>query len=148
MLYTLSGVPPAALENFDVARVTDLLGPTFRGEGVVRLDDVNQDPRYGKNSPYSRMPPEYVPVVSYLAVPVRSRSGDVIGGLFFGHPDRGVFTEGHQQIAAGLAAQAAIAMDNARLYETAKRARAEAESAAAQNERLYREAQESNRLKD
>jgi CheY-like chemotaxis protein len=39
-------------------------------------------------------------------------------------------------------------MDNARLYEAAQRARAEAERSAAENERLYRDAQESNRLKD
>jgi PAS domain S-box-containing protein len=140
-LYTLSGVPREAFAHFPMPRATDLFGPTFRGEGVVRIDDVHKDPRYGKNSPYYGMPEGHLPVVSYLAVPVVSRSGEVLGGLFFGSPEVGVFTERHARIVEGLAAQAAVAMDNARLYESAQRARAEAEH-------LYREAQESSRLKD
>ncbi|HEX8720649.1 MAG TPA: PAS domain S-box protein, partial [Pyrinomonadaceae bacterium] len=148
MLYTLSGVPLEAFAHFPMPRATDLFGPTFRGEPVLRIADVKKDPRYGKNSPYYGMPEGHLPVTSYLAVPVLSRSGQVLGGLFFGHPEVGVFTERHERMVTGLAAQAAITMDNARLYETAKRARAEAEASAAENERLYREAQEANRLKD
>lgn len=148
MLYTLAGVPREAFAHFPMPRATDLFGPTFRGEGVVRINDVKLDPRYGKNSPYYGMPDGHLPVVSYLAVPVVSRSGEVLGGLFFGHPEPGVFTERDEMTVVGLASQAAIAMDNARLYESAKRARNEAEQAALQNERLYRQAEESSRLKE
>ena len=56
MLYTLAGVPREAFAHFPMPRATDLFGPTFRGEGVVRIDDVKLDPRYGKNSPYYGMP--------------------------------------------------------------------------------------------
>jgi PAS domain S-box-containing protein len=147
-LYTLAGVPFEAFAHFPMPRATDLFGPTFRGEGVVRIDDVKKDPRYGKNSPYYGMPEGHLPVTSYLAVPVVSRSGEVLGGLFFGHPEPAVFTERDEIIVSGLASQAAIAMDNARLYEAAKKARAEAEQAAADNERLYRQAEESSRLKE
>jgi signal transduction histidine kinase len=52
-----------------------------------------------------------------------------LGGLFFGHPDAGVFMERHERIVEGLAAQTAIAMDNARLYELSQRERAKAEEA-------------------
>jgi signal transduction histidine kinase/ActR/RegA family two-component response regulator len=114
----------------------------------VRIDDVKRDPRYGKNSPYYGMPEGHLPVTSYLAVPVVSRSGEVLGGLFFGHPEAGMFTERDEIIVSGLASQAAVAMDNARLYEAAKKARAEAEHAAAENERLYKQAEESSRLKE
>jgi PAS domain S-box-containing protein len=148
MLYTLSGVSREAFAHFPMPRNTDIFNPTFKGEGVLRLPDVKKDPRYGKNSPYYGMPEGHLPVTSYLAVPVISRSGEVLGGLFFGHPDVGIFTERHEWLVAGLAAQAAIAMDNARLYDAARRARAEAERVASENERLYREAQESSRLKD
>ncbi|HYG80511.1 MAG TPA: PAS domain S-box protein, partial [Pyrinomonadaceae bacterium] len=148
MLYTLSGVPRSAFEHFPMPRATDLFGPTFRGEGRVLIADVKRDPRYGKNSPYYGMPEGHLPVTSYLAVPVVSRSGEVYGGLFFGHPEEGVFTERAARIIEGLAAQAAVAMDNARLFDAVTRARAEAEAAAAEKERLYREAQESSRLKD
>jgi PAS domain S-box-containing protein len=148
MLYTLAGVPREAFAHFPMPRATDLFGPTFRGEGVVRIDDVKRDPRYGKNSPYFGMPDGHLPVTSYLAVPVISRSGEVLGGLFFGHPEPAVFTERDEIIVSGLASQAAIAMDNARLYETAKTARAQAEQAAAENGRLYKQAEESSRLKE
>jgi PAS domain S-box-containing protein len=129
MLYTLSGVPREAFAHFPMPRATDLFGPTFRGEGTIRLDDVRRDPRYGKWSPYQGMPEGHLPVTSYLAVPVISRSGEVIGGLFFGHPDAGVFTEREQRIVEGLAAQAAVSVDNARLLDAAQRARARAELA-------------------
>jgi PAS domain S-box-containing protein len=148
MLYTLSGVPLEAFAHFPMPRATDLFGPTFRGEGTILIGDVKEDSRFGKNSPYYGMPEGHLPVTSYLAVPVISRSGDVYGGLFFGHPGAYVFTERHARIVEGLAAQAAVAMDNARLFEAAERARAQAEASAAENERLYREAREANRLKD
>jgi PAS domain S-box-containing protein len=148
MLYTLSGVPPEAFAHFPMPRNTEIFAPTFAGEGAVRIADVHGDPRYGKNSPYYGMPEGHLPVVSYLAVPVTSRSGEVLGGLFFGHPEEDVFTERHERIVAGLAAQTAVAMDNARLYDAARRGREQAETAAEENERLYRETQEANRLKD
>lgn len=148
MLYTLAGVPHEAFSHFPMPRATDLFGPTFRGDGVLRIGDVRRDPRYGKASPYFGMPAEQLRVVSYLAVPVVSRSGEVLGGLFFGHPDADVFNERDEKIVSGLAAQAAVAMDNARLYEASKRAQTEAEQAASENGRLYRQAEESSRLKE
>ena len=86
MLYTLSGASQADFEGFPMPRATALFGPTFRGERTIRVDDVRKDPRYGRSAPYHGTPPGHLPVVSYLAVPVVSRSGEVIGGLFFGHP--------------------------------------------------------------
>jgi PAS domain S-box-containing protein len=148
MLYTLSGVPLEAFAHFPMPRATDLFGPTFRGEGTILIGDVKLDPRFGKNSPYYGMPEGHLPVTSYLSVPVISRSGDVYGGLFFGHPRANVFTERAMRIVEGLAAQSAVAMDNARLFEAAGRARAQAEASAAEKERLYREAHEASRLKD
>jgi PAS domain S-box-containing protein len=148
MLFTLAGAPRELFEHLPMPRATELFNPTFRGEGVVRIGNVKLDPRYGKNSPYYGMPENHLPVTSYLAVPVVSRSGEVLGGLFFAHSEPDVFTERDETVVAGLAAQAAVAMDNARLYEAAKRARADAEKAAADKERLYRQAEESSRLKE
>ncbi len=129
-LYTLSGASREAFASFPMPRNTQLFGPTFRGE-VVRIDDVRQDPRYGKSAPYHGMPPGHLPVRSYLAVPVISRTGEVLGGLFFGHDQPGVFGEREERLVLGLAAQAAIAIDNARLYEAERFARAQAETAEA-----------------
>jgi PAS domain S-box-containing protein len=129
LLYTFSGAAREHFEHLPAPRVTDLFGPTFRGEGIVRVDDVKQDPRFGKNPPFNGMPPGHLPVTSYLAIPIVSRSGEVLGGLFFGHSEAGIFSERSERIVAGLAAQAAIAIDNARLYAAEQRARAEAEKA-------------------
>ncbi|HEX9968879.1 MAG TPA: GAF domain-containing SpoIIE family protein phosphatase, partial [Acidimicrobiales bacterium] len=129
MLHTISGVPAEAFAGFAMPRNTEVFAPTFSGEAVLRLDDVTADPRYGKNSPYEGMPPGHLPVRSYLAVPVKSRSGEIIGGLFLGHPEVGRFTETHERLVVGIAAHAAVAFDNARLYESERQAREVAEEA-------------------
>ena len=121
-LYTLSGAPREAFEKLGRPRATALFGPTFRGEPPIRCDDVLQDARYGLMEPHHGMPKGHLPVRSYLAAPVRSRSGEMLGGLFFGHPAPGVFTERSERLVVGVAAQAGIAIDNARLYEAAQRA--------------------------
>jgi len=119
-LYTLSGAPREAFERFGQPRATPLFAPTFQGEPPIRCDDVLLDPRYAKMGP--GMPRGHLPVRSYLGVPVISRRGEVIGGLFFGHSEPGVFNERTERLIVGVAAQAAIAMDNARLYEASLRA--------------------------
>jgi PAS domain S-box-containing protein len=120
-LYALSGAPRSAFEKFGLPRNTPIFDPTFTNQGVVRSRDITQDSRYGQMGPHFGMPEGHLPVRSYLAVPVVSRSGEVIGGLFFGHPDPGIFTERTERLIIGVAAQAAIAVDNARLYEAAQR---------------------------
>jgi PAS domain S-box-containing protein len=121
MLYTLSGAPIEAFSKFPMPRNTEVFGPTFRGEGIVRSDDITQDPRYGKNAPRRGMPEGHLPVRSYLAVPVLSRTGEVLGGLFFGHAKTGVFTPRSERGLAGLAAEAAVAIDNVRLSQAMQR---------------------------
>jgi PAS domain S-box-containing protein len=119
-LYTLSGAPRSAFEKYPMPRNTAIFDPTFRGRGPVRSDDIQKDYRYGKSAPYHGMPKDHLPVRSYLAVPVVSRSGEVLGGLFFGHARPGVFTNRAEQIVTALAAQAAVAIDNSRLHQTSQ----------------------------
>jgi signal transduction histidine kinase/DNA-binding response OmpR family regulator len=120
-LYTLSGAPRSAFEKFPMPRNTAVFGPTFNGEGIVRSDNIKKDPRYGHNAPYQGMPEGHLPVCSYLAVPVKARSGEVIGGLFFGHSRPAVFDERIEDLMQTLANQAAVAIDNARLIQSAQR---------------------------
>jgi serine phosphatase RsbU (regulator of sigma subunit)/anti-sigma regulatory factor (Ser/Thr protein kinase) len=117
MLYTLSGVERSVFERFPMPRNTPIFAPTFEGEGIVRLDDVLDDVRYGRMDIYHGMPPGHLPVRSYLAVPVMTSDGEVAGGLFFGHPEPGMFSSEDEQMVAGIAAQSAIAIENARLYQ-------------------------------
>jgi PAS domain S-box-containing protein len=130
-LYCLSGAQREAFEKFGIPRNTAVFNATFRGEGVVRSADITKDPRYGLMPPHYGMPKGHLQVCSYLAVPVVSRSGEVIGGLFFGHPDVGVFTPRTEQLIIAVATQAATAIDNARLYDAAQREIASRERAEA-----------------
>jgi PAS domain S-box-containing protein len=148
MLYTLSGAPREAFERFGQPRATALFGPTFRGEGPIRVDDVRADPRYGKMGPHHGLPKGHLPVRSYLSVPVISRSGEVIGGLFFGHPDPGVFTEKSERLITGIAAQAAVAIDNARLFQTAQKSAEERERLLESERAARTESERASRMKD
>lgn len=121
MLYALSGVEREAFADFPMPRATAVFQPTFQGDGIIRSDDILQDPRYGLNRPHIGMPEGHLPVRSYLAVPVTSRSGEVLGGLFFGHAETGVFRQEHEVLLTGIAGQAAVAIDNARLFQSAQR---------------------------
>jgi signal transduction histidine kinase len=58
-----------------------------------------------------------LPVSSFFSTSVVVRGGKVIGALVFGHEQAGVFTENTERLITGVAAQAAIAMDNARLFK-------------------------------
>ncbi len=124
-LYTLSGVDPEAFASFPMPRKTEIFGPTFRGEDVLRLDDVTLDPRFGKNPPYDGMPEGHLPVHSYLAVPVIARDGEVLGGLFLGHSRPAVFTERDEQLVVAIVAHAAAAIEHGRLLREAQAAKAQ-----------------------
>ena len=126
-LYTLSGAPREAFAKFGHPRATPLFGPTFHGEGPTRISDVKLDPRNGHWPPHHGMPPGHLPVRSYLAMPVRSRTGTTISGLFLGHPDADVFAERAERLVVGFAGQAGVAVDHATLYRDVQRASAERE---------------------
>ena len=92
--------------TFDNPRATPLFGPTLRGEPPVRCDDVQLDERYGRWAPHYGMPAGHPAVRSYLGVPVASRDGRTVGGLFFGHAEPGVFSRRSERLVVGIAAQA------------------------------------------
>ena len=116
-LYNVSGAPLEHFSRFGMPRNTAVFHPTFAGEGVVRVDDITKDSRYGKSTPHHGMPEGHLPVKSYLAVPVVSKTGTVVGGLFLGHGEPGRFNQDHENIIVAIASQAAIAIDNAKLFE-------------------------------
>ena len=122
MLYTISGVPREAFSMFPMPRNTEVFEPTFKGNEVVRSADITKDPRHGHNPPYQGMPRGHLPVRSYLAVPVKTRIGDVAGGLFFGHSESDRFTSQHERLAVGIASWASVALENAKLYQDAQEA--------------------------
>lgn len=114
-LYRLSGAPPEAFADFPPVRKTPLFAPTFENTGVVRSDDITLDPLYGRNAPRTGMPHGHLPVRSYLAIPVATRQGEVLGGLLFGHPEPGRFTVRDETLLTGLGAQVAATIESIKL---------------------------------
>ena len=119
-LHALSHAAREAFEQLGLPRNTPIFDPTFRGERVVRSADITKDERYERAAPPHGQPPAPVLIRSYLAAPVISRSREVIGGLFFGHSKPNMFSDRAERLILGVAAQAAVAIDNARLYEAAQ----------------------------
>jgi PAS domain S-box-containing protein len=119
-LYTLSRGSQEGFADFSKPGSPELLTETFSGQGILRLGDVTKDPRFEKNSPFYGMPADYPAITSYLAVPVRNRSSMIIGGLFFAHEEADKFGEDAENLAAGIAIQASVAIDNAALFQKAE----------------------------
>jgi signal transduction histidine kinase/CheY-like chemotaxis protein len=147
-LYSLSGAPRENFEKMPMPKNTEVFASTFKGEGPVRMDDVTADLRYGRNAPFAGLPPGHLPVRSYLAVPVVSRTGRVLGGLLFGHSQVGVFKERHERIVTGIAAQAAVAIDNAQLFEATQRVNIEKDKLLASERAARADAERASQLKD
>ncbi len=116
-LYTLSGATPEDFDKFPQPRNTQVFGPTFTGRSSVRSGDIPKDPRYGQNPPFYGLPEGHPPVRSFLSVPVKTLTGETLGGLFYGHGNADVFDQESEDLITAIAAQAAVAIENARLRE-------------------------------
>jgi phosphoserine phosphatase RsbU/P len=84
-----------------------LVGYAAETKQAVLVPDVTKDPRYIEANPETR---------SELVVPLIYKD-KVIGALDLEHTRRGFFTDDHRRTITTLAAQIAIAIENARLYE-------------------------------
>ena len=123
----LSGVAVDGLDSLSFPSEVDSFGAPFLG-AVIRCDDLVKRPSETQHPLFMTTPSGPMPARSCIAAPLRSRTGGLIGGLFFGHPELRFFQPRDERLLAGLAAHAAVALDNARLYREAKEARAVAES--------------------
>ncbi len=88
-----------------------LVGSAAESKEAVLVPDVTKDSRYVQANPETR---------SELVVPLIYK-GKVVGVLDLEHTRRGFFTEEHKRTMMTLAAQIAIALENARLYEEIER---------------------------
>jgi phosphoserine phosphatase RsbU/P len=91
----------------DIPLGRGLVGTAAAEKAAVLVPDVSKDPRYVMANPETK---------SELAVPLIYKD-KVIGVLDLEHTRRGFFTEDHKRTITTLAAQIAIALENARLYE-------------------------------
>src|SRR4029079_11361637 len=99
----------------DLPRGRGILGVLIRDARALRLDRLGEDPRS------VGFPPGHPPMSSFLGVPVLMR-GIAYGNLYLTEKRDGAsFTDEDEEIVTLLAAQAAVAIENARLYESATR---------------------------
>jgi len=99
----------------DLPRGRGLLGVLIRDAQVLRLHDIADDPRS------VGFPRHHPPMRTFLGVPVMLR-GTAYGNLYLTEKAGGAdFTEEDEELTQLLAAQAAVAIENARLYESSTR---------------------------
>ena len=91
----------------DISVGQGVVGFAAQNKEAVLVPDVNKDPRYISLNPETR---------SELAVPLIYK-GKAIGVLDLEHTRRAFFTDDHKRTVTTLAAQVAIAIENAQLYE-------------------------------
>ncbi|MEJ7705135.1 MAG: GAF domain-containing protein [Geodermatophilaceae bacterium] len=96
------------------ARRRGLLGALIDDPRPIRLDTMTDDPRS------VGFPEGHPPMTSFLGVPVRVRD-DVFGNLYLSGAENGAFTAEDEELLSALAATAGVAIENARLYEEARR---------------------------
>jgi signal transduction histidine kinase len=109
--FVTSGLDEATRRQIgDLPRGRGLLGYVIREGKPIRSADINRHPqRYG-------FPPHHPPMRSFLGVPVKGRGG-VFGNLYLTEKiDAEEFSAEDEAIAVLLASQAAVAVENARLY--------------------------------
>ena len=105
---------------------------------VLRFDDISDDPEFRAPADDSHAS-DGARARSVMAVPVSSRNGQIQGLLLFAHERAGAFTERAERLVTGLAAQAAIALENGRLYSEAQHEIEERRQAQNQQSFLIRE---------
>jgi two-component system, NarL family, sensor histidine kinase DevS len=99
----------------DLPRGRGILGVLIRETKPLRLRDLATDPRS------VGFPPNHPPMETFLGVPVLLR-GVAYGNLYLTEKAGGQdFSAADEEIVTLLAAQAAVAIENARLYESATR---------------------------
>ena len=104
------------------AETVDAIGELPRGNGILgalitdarslRLTAITDDPRS------VGFPPNHPPMRGFLGVPIALR-GRAYGNLYLTEKAKGPFTDEDQELVETLASQAAVAIENARLYEDA-----------------------------
>jgi signal transduction histidine kinase len=90
-----------------------LLGALIEDPRPIRLRRIADDPRS------SGFPDGHPPMDSFLGVPIRIRT-EVFGNLYLAESQSGAFSAEDEELARALAATAAVAIENARLYEAAR----------------------------
>ena len=108
-----SGMPEDAVARIGhLPEGKGLLGALIEDPRPIRLRRIASDQRS------AGFPPGHPPMSSFLGVPIRIRD-EVFGNLYLAESTKGEFSAEDEELTLALAATAAVAIENARLYESA-----------------------------
>jgi PAS domain S-box-containing protein len=120
--YTVSGSGPTRTSSFP-ARAT--VAPPLKDRAIIRSRNIGRDIRFGGPLPGDGLPHDSRAISSYLAVPVRLLTGEILGELVYGHEEPDLFDETAELLIGTIASQAAAAIENSRMREQLSRQLAE-----------------------
>jgi PAS domain S-box-containing protein len=122
--WTISGMSRDEFAKIQTPRGITAFDPAFHGTEIIKSDDITRDRRYSNTGsvPFEDIPTGHSGIRSYLAIPVLGRTGQLLGGLFFGHSSPGRFTAQHERLAVGVASWASVSLENSALYREAREA--------------------------
>jgi len=112
--YSVSGSGPTRSSTFP-ARGT--LAAPLKDPTIIRSRDISRDTRFRGPLSADALPHDSRTIRSYLAVPVRILTGEILGALVFGHEEPDAFDETVELLIATIASQAAFAIENSRMRE-------------------------------
>jgi PAS domain S-box-containing protein len=112
--YTVSGSGPRRSSTFPAHGT---VATPLKDPAIIRSRDIGRDTRFRGPLPSDGLPHDNRTIRSYLAVPVRILSGEILGALVFAHEDPDIFDQVAELLASILASQAAAAIENSRMRE-------------------------------
>jgi len=118
---TVVGGGPVTLAQGPDPQRAPLLSASLAGAPVLRVDDLS---RWAPTEEAARLYGTFADgrmVRSYLAAPVTSRSGAVLGAVFLGHHQPRAFDERDERLVGGMSALLAVALDTAGLFQERER---------------------------
>jgi PAS domain S-box-containing protein len=116
-LHSVAGAHQAKFQDFYAQQVRQVITPLFFTEQIIRINNIETDISNGIARALRSQGVQEIPFRSYMIMPVISKNGELFGGLLFAHSSVDVFTDRSEILVESIALQAAIAIDNSRLFE-------------------------------
>ncbi|WP_395740915.1 ATP-binding protein [Prosthecobacter sp.] len=120
--YANAGRRAEVLEQLPETQAADFFGEGLGEKGMVHIPDFALEEGRNCMTQFAEaLAPRYA-LRSCLAVELKDADGKMLGVLIFGSEEPGIFTERSERIVVSISAQATIAIDNARLFDSVKAA--------------------------
>ena len=116
--FAVSGAKRTDFEKLEILRFQDLVPESFHKTQVFIIKDTEE--RLPEKHPMYEKLKLQLGYKSYMAVPLLSKTGSVIGGFFFGHAEKDHFSSEDRLLVRNIASQTATTLQNSYLFEQVK----------------------------